>query len=43
MDLKLKRGAGALLDRFDASTIQDVIEPGRSNVAKKRFGLFRDR
>ncbi|HDS1677602.1 suppressor of fused domain protein [Stenotrophomonas maltophilia] len=40
MDLKLKKGAEALLDRFDAKNIQDVIEPGRSNVAKKRFGLF---
>jgi len=40
MDLKLKKGAEALLDRFDAKNIQDVIEPGRTNVAKKRFGLF---
>ncbi|WP_294995533.1 suppressor of fused domain protein [uncultured Stenotrophomonas sp.] len=40
MDLKLKKGAEALLDRFDAKDIQDVIEPGRTNVAKKRFGLF---
>lgn len=43
MDLKLRKGAEALLDRFDAKKIQDVIEPGRTNVAKKRFGLFRDR
>lgn len=40
MDLKLKKGAEALLDRFDAKNIQDVIEPGRVNVAKKRFGFF---
>ena len=40
MDLKLKKGAEALIDRFDAKNIQDVIEPGRVNVAKKRFGLF---
>ena len=40
MDLKLRKGAEALLDRFDAKKIQDVIEPGRTNVAKKRFGLF---
>ncbi|HEL2958792.1 TPA: suppressor of fused domain protein [Stenotrophomonas maltophilia] len=40
MDLKLKKGAEALLDRFDAKNIQDVIEPGRVNVARKRFGLF---
>ena len=43
MDLKLKKGAEALLDRFDAKNIQDVIEPGRVNVARKRFGLFLDR
>lgn len=40
MDLKLKKGAEALLDRFHAKNIQDVIEPGRVNVARKRFGLF---
>lgn len=40
MELKLKKGAEALLDRFDAKNIQDVIEPGRVNVARKRFGLF---
>lgn len=40
MDLKLKKGAEALLDRFDAKNIQDVIELGRVNVARKRFGLF---
>ena len=33
-------GAEVLLDRFDAKNIQDVIEPGRTNVARKRFGLF---
>jgi len=40
MALKLKKGAKALLDRFDAKGIQDVIKPGRPNVARKRFGLF---
>ncbi|WP_285309427.1 MULTISPECIES: suppressor of fused domain protein [Stenotrophomonas] len=40
MDLKLRKDAEALLDRFDAKKIQDVIEPGRVNVAKKRFGFF---
>lgn len=40
MDLKLKKDAEALLDRFDAKNIQDVIVPGRVNVARKRFGFF---
>lgn len=40
MDLKLKKDAETLLDRFDAKSIQDVIQPGRTNVAKKRLGLF---
>ncbi|PII17665.1 hypothetical protein CR920_18515 [Stenotrophomonas indicatrix] len=40
MDLKLKKDSETLLDRFDAKNIQDVIQPGRTNVAKKRFGLF---
>ncbi|MDQ1091051.1 hypothetical protein QE400_000464 [Xanthomonas sacchari] len=40
MALKLKQGAEALLDRFDAKGLQDVIDPARPNVARKRFGLF---
>ncbi|MCC4595853.1 suppressor of fused domain protein [Xanthomonas campestris pv. phormiicola] len=40
MALKLKKGTEALLDRFDAKGVQDVIDPGRPNVARKRFGLF---
>ena len=40
MDLKLKKDAETLLDRFDAKKIQDVIVPGRVNVARKRFGFF---
>ncbi|MCF7749314.1 suppressor of fused domain protein [Bacillus subtilis subsp. subtilis] len=40
MALKLKKGSDALLDRFDAKGVSDIIEPGRVNVAKKRFGLF---
>ncbi|HCV95773.1 MAG TPA: hypothetical protein DGV23_03310 [Stenotrophomonas sp.] len=38
--LKLKKGSDALLDRFDAKGVSDIIEPGRVNVAKKRFWLF---
>ncbi|MFC0155720.1 suppressor of fused domain protein [Xanthomonas dyei] len=41
MALKLSQGSDALLDRFDASKIQDTIDLRRRNVAKKRFfGLF---
>lgn len=40
MALKLKKGCDALLDRFDAKGVKDIIEPGRVNVARKRFGLF---
>lgn len=40
MALKLKKGSDALLDRFDAKGIKDLIDPARVNVARKRFGLF---
>ncbi|MBB4759353.1 hypothetical protein XarjCFBP7653_16385 [Xanthomonas arboricola] len=40
MALKLKDGSDALLDRFDARGIGDIIALDRVNVAKKRFGLF---
>jgi Suppressor of fused protein (SUFU) len=41
MDLKLKRGFGALADAFDDAEITEVVEPDRpSTVKKKRFGLF---
>ena len=40
MALKLKDGSDALLDRFDAKGIGDIIALDRVNVAKKRFGLF---
>lgn len=40
MALKLKKGCDALLDRFDAKGVKDIVDPGRVNVARKRFGLF---
>lgn len=40
MALKLDKGSDALLDRFDARGVGDIVEPGRVNAAKKRFGLF---
>lgn len=40
IDLKLHKGSDALLDRFDRHNIGEVIDIGRKNVARKRFGLF---
>ena len=40
MDLKLHKGSDVLLDKFDAHHINDVIDPKRRNVARKRFGIF---
>jgi hypothetical protein len=40
MNLKLRSGSDALLDRFDRHGINDLISLNRKNVAKKRFGLF---
>jgi hypothetical protein len=40
MELKLRAGSEKLLDRLDARGINDLIEPRRVNVARKRFLLF---
>jgi hypothetical protein len=40
MQLKLRSGSDKLLQLFDSKGINDLVEPGRPNVAKKRFGLF---
>jgi hypothetical protein len=40
MDLKLRAGSEALLQKFDKAGVGDVVDPVRKNVAKKRFGLF---
>jgi hypothetical protein len=40
MQLKLNMGADKLLDRFVQAGINDIVNPQRRNVAKKRFGLF---
>lgn len=40
MELKLNKGTDALLDRFDARGVGDLIDIRRTNAAKKRFGLF---
>ncbi|MGI9335271.1 MAG: suppressor of fused domain protein [Gammaproteobacteria bacterium] len=40
MNLKLRSGTDELLDRFESANVSDVIDPGRRNVGRRRFGLF---
>lgn len=40
MNLKLRSGLDALLDRFDRNGITDVVDPARKDTAAKRFGLW---
>lgn len=41
MDFKLKEGADPLFDRFEAAGVNDLIDPNRPNVCRKKwFGLF---
>lgn len=40
LDFKLRKGAVALLDKFDGKGINDLVEVDRTNVARKLFGLF---
>jgi hypothetical protein len=40
MNLKLRLGIEELLKRFDDASINDVVDPVRRNVAKKRFGSW---
>lgn len=40
MDLKLRKGTDHLLDLFDRNAMNDVINPHRRNLAKKRFLFF---
>ena len=40
MDLKLKKGAEALLLRMHKKDVWDVIDTGRPNVGRKRWGIF---
>ena len=39
-ELKLKKGADELTERFDKYGISELVDLNRKNVAKKRFGLF---
>jgi hypothetical protein len=38
--LKLKKGADALFNRFDAQGLNEVVNLNRKNAGKKLFGLF---
>jgi len=40
MNLKLNKGSGVLLEKFDKNGINDLIVVDRKNVGKKRFGIF---
>ncbi|TWO69822.1 suppressor of fused domain protein [Caenimonas sedimenti] len=40
MDLKLRSGTQKLLEKFDKAGFSDLIDPARTNVARKRFGFF---
>ncbi|SHG50012.1 Suppressor of fused protein (SUFU) [Hydrocarboniphaga daqingensis] len=40
MRLKLRSGSDALLNRFDKTNVNDIVDPSRRNSAKKNFGLF---
>jgi hypothetical protein len=40
MQLKLRNGTDALLDKLSAKKITDIVAIDRPNAAKKRFGLF---
>lgn len=41
MDLKLREGSDALLERFDEHDVTDFIDIGRRNVARRRAWPFR--
>ena len=40
MNLKLRKGADELFEKFDKYGINDIVNINRKNVAKKLFGLF---
>jgi hypothetical protein len=40
MDFKLRKGAEALLDRFDRHQVTERVDPKRKNACAKRFGFF---
>ncbi len=40
MAWKLRRGAASLLERLERYQVTEMVDPGRPNAARKRFGLF---
>lgn len=40
MNLKLKRGVEALVEKLSKYEMDDIVDINRKNVAKKRFGFF---
>jgi hypothetical protein len=40
MDLKLKQGSDALIDRFEKHRVTDAVDPARKDASRKRFGLW---
>lgn len=40
MQIKLDKGTDVLFGKLIDAGIKDLVDPGRRNVAKKRFGLF---
>ncbi len=40
MNLKLRSGLDALLERFDKHGVSDVVDPNRKDTAARRFGLW---
>lgn len=40
MELKLKHGADALIDRFEKHRVRDAVDPRRKDATRKRFGIW---
>jgi hypothetical protein len=40
MQLKLTKGTDALVDKLNGLSLEELMNPSRKNVAKKRFGIF---
>jgi hypothetical protein len=40
MDFKLKHGGEGLFERFEKAQVTEVLNVGRLNTCRKRFGLF---
>lgn len=41
MELKVNRGAEALYPKLEKAGINEILNPARKNVCKKRFGFFK--